>query len=79
MKHNKIKKHVKNNFKKPLEGAELWVTIEKNGRTLSNVHHKILIIHQNNSQVRDNWQTTTKEGHHNSKKVFLHFAVSPHL
>ena len=70
MKHNKIKKHVKNNFKKPLEGAELWVTIEKNGRTLSNVHHKILIIHQKNSQVRDNWQTTTKEGHHNSKRVF---------
>lgn len=46
MKHNKKMKHVKNYFKKPLEGAELWVTIEKNGRTLSNVHHKILIIHQ---------------------------------
>ena len=51
--------------------------LKKNGRTLSNVHHKILIIHQNNSQVRDNWQTTTKEGHHNSKKVFFALCSVP--
>ena len=62
MKHRDIKTHT-NVFKRPL--------LEINGRTLSNVHHKILIIHQKNPQVyRDNWQTTTKEGHHNSKRVF---------